>query len=212
MSVSAKHKRPFAVFAAVAVICGMVLVTGVSRSKAEPPHGPDYFSATVTDGGPPLAPLPEAEGSVAAGSGPQTDSGPQGEDQKAPRTTGSSDFVAPPSGGGEGDNDGSAEPDSGIAVVPPTFPLVPDPVDLDPGTDDESRPQDDEHGKSTRAKGHGHRDNDGKNHGKNDDESDDSGADDEPTDEGGHPTQPDGEQLDDELGVEPDVDVTDDLP
>ena len=39
---SAKHKRPFYVFAAVAAICSMVLVTGIRGSKADDGRAPVF--------------------------------------------------------------------------------------------------------------------------------------------------------------------------
>ena len=60
---SAKSKRPFYVFAVVAAICALVLVTGIRTSKAGPPSGEPTVSAGSTmfdSAGRPIGPLAEA--------------------------------------------------------------------------------------------------------------------------------------------------------
>jgi hypothetical protein len=137
--VSARHKRPFAVFAAVALICGIVLITGV-RSKAEPP-GPVAGSLRVSTSGT-LSPLPEPQGPVTSEAAPPAD--PDLGDGSPADPDPSAGFEAPPSadsGSDDGSDDVSEETDplDGVISVPPL--VVPDPDDAVPG-DDESGPQD----------------------------------------------------------------------
>ena len=53
---SAKHKRPFYVFAAVALLCTMVLVSGVRGSRADDGHSPLVAGPRVLDSAPTLVP------------------------------------------------------------------------------------------------------------------------------------------------------------
>jgi hypothetical protein len=123
-SVSAKHKRPFYVFAAVAAVCCMVLVTGVRGSKADDGQSPVIAGSQVTDPGHTLTPIPDALDS----SSQDSDSGsPVGPD---PSWEGDVDITTPSLDdtvtGADGD-----DPDSGLIVLPPLD--LPPPTAVDPG-------------------------------------------------------------------------------
>jgi len=125
LSVSAKHKRPFYVFAAVAAICCMVLVTGMRTSKAEAPPGPDTATLAedelvIEDSGDPIHPRDEVRLALAvdarvraavlwATAGRSGDgSGSLPEDSGTPPPNGSDD----PSDPGIGDIDGEPLPNA----------------------------------------------------------------------------------------------------
>jgi hypothetical protein len=179
--VSAKHKRPFFVFAAVAAICCMVLVTGV-RSKADGSGSPEYVVAPpIATAAPPIPAEPKAPVGSAPGSGPETDADPGRGSSDGSRGTDQApgSFDVPKSDTGPTDQ-GGPEPDSGLTDVP--LPDPPGPVDLDPGTDDELGLPDDDGGKPDKSKARKHR---GKHGGKNDCKNDDGD-----TPVYGHPKQP----------------------
>lgn len=171
---SAKHKRPFAVFAAVAMICGMVLFTGV-RSKAE--DGSERYSASPPTAADTLTPLPETQDPSTIESSPNSGAaGSAGGSSEYPETSGTGDLWTP-SEEGTGETDAGGDPAGvfdGVGEL--------DPRDLggdDPGEED-SKPQDDG-GKD--GKGRGGRGKDGKN------DKDDEGENDEG--EGGEPEEED---------------------
>lgn len=199
---STKHKRPFVVFAAVAAICCMVLVTGV-RSKADGSHTPDVFSATVETAGPPISPLPEPTVTSTPDPAPKTDADSGRATNGGPTSPASGEFEVPPPDTGPARGD--REPDSGRIVVPPLpVPPGPGPVDADPGDADELRPSDDDGGKSVKErKKRGQAGFNGKRGNENDEADDES--DDETAARDGHPTQP--QSLDEDLDDQDEVDV-----
>jgi hypothetical protein len=156
---SAKHKRPFAVFAAVAIICAMVLITGV-RSKAEAPLVPDAGSNRVSTSGT-IAPLPEPQGPITPEADPGITSDFGGGSPEAPDTTpgGLEEPTLPSGDGGSDDGYAPTDPLDGVIPLPPL--AIPDPEDALPGDDETDAPGDD--GKGKGGKGRGGRGDDGKN-------------------------------------------------
>jgi hypothetical protein len=182
--VSAKHKRPFYIFAAVAVICGMVLFTGI-RSKAEDSHAPVLAGSQVADGGTTISPLTDEPETTSPSSEPGATggdaTGAEGDfDPTLPDLDGS--LTAP--GGGDA-QDGSH---SGVTVLPPFVDPVEDGT-VPPVTDDESD-----------GKGRGHRG--GKKDKDNDKDKDEHGN--QPDDEAVADAESDDEVDPDVFGVDED--------
>jgi hypothetical protein len=196
--VSAKHRRPFFVFAAVALICSMVLITGLS--KAEDSRAPRHDSGNIAAPGGTISPSLDSSGSPGSGAGPGTD---------ADTASGSKDTsdIWGPSASGARPGGGPGEPDSGVSSLPPLIDLTNPEFDL-PETDiDEldGPPLDDgtSHGPRVRA-GHG---KDGKgDEAKGDQTKDDETGDDEADDKG------DGDGPDDPAESESDEVPADGLP
>ncbi len=139
---SAKHKRPFYIFAAVAAICCMVLVTGIRGSKAEDSRAPVFAGSQVTDAGTTISPLPGAPEITSPSSEPGATGGDAtgAEGDFDPTLPGLDGLLTGP-GGGDAEN-GSQ---SGVTVLPPFLDPVEDGT-VPPVTDDESD-----------GKGRGHR-------------------------------------------------------
>jgi hypothetical protein len=159
MSLSAKHKRPFAVFAAVAIMCAMVVITGV-RSKADVPPVPEADSNRVSTSGT-IEPLPESHGPITpeADPGSTSDFGDGSQGATDTRPPGEFEEPTPPSDDGGSDNgNGTADPLDGVISLPPL--VLPDPDDALPGDDETDAPDDD--GKGKGGKGRGGRGKDGK--------------------------------------------------
>ncbi len=126
---SAKHKRPFFVFAAVAAVCCMVLVTGIRGSRADDGHVPVVAdNSSVAGAGAPIAPIPESPDPSSSDS---DHAGPVAAD---PRWGGGFEITTPGLDESLTDSDGGdseSGPGSG-AMVPPPFDLPPTPTDVDP--------------------------------------------------------------------------------
>ena len=131
---SAKHKRPFYIFAAVAAICSMVLVTGIRGSKAEDSRAPVFAGSQVTGAGIPISPLPGAPEITSPGAEPGATGGDAtgAEGDFDPTLPGPDGWLTRP-GGGDAEN-GSH---SGVTVLPPFVDAVEDGT-VPPATDDES--------------------------------------------------------------------------
>jgi hypothetical protein len=195
---SAKQKRPFFMFVAVAAVCCMVLVTGV-RSKASEFREPEHSAVPNPTSGRTLEPLPDATVRSAPGPGAQTqrDAGPS-------TTAGSSGdiphpatFDGPRSDAGPTD-DGGSEPD--LDVIDDLgfdLPDAPPPFDDDPGPGEHpTGPPDDKGGNSAGRHARGHSNAAAKHQDKKDPKDEDGGGadgEDDVTSTGGHPTQPLGE-------------------
>lgn len=170
---SAKHKRPFYVFAGVAAICGLVLVTGIRGSKADDGGPPAFVTAPIAgveSSSDDLADAPASRpdpglllaldtmGGPGAGPGGALPTTPDGEPSETGvdglenllTSLGSGAFILPP---------------PPVGLVPPTGD-DPDAV-TPPVTDDEVR--------SSGGKRRGHQNDDDKGPGK--DEGDDEGGD-----------------------------------
>ena len=149
---TAKHKRPFYVFAAVALLCCMVLVAGVRGSRADDGRGPLQAGPPVSDAAPTLTPFPAAPEVISPSGGPPPDGGP------GSGATGEPDAIVEDLGGVRVGVDPDRDdvfsfPQSGVATLPP-FDLSEPPL-TGPGV---TPPVEDE----TRRKGRGHHDGKGK--------------------------------------------------
>ena len=141
---SAKHKRPFYVFAAVAAVCCMVLVTGIRGSKADDGGGPVVGGSLLTESGALI------ERSPGAGDLPSPDVDPGTTGSAGTRLDGDLNATIPGLEGSLPDG-GNAEvgPSSGVSLLPP-YGLPLQPEDVDPGdvtvppvsddTSDDNRP------------------------------------------------------------------------
>lgn len=165
---SAKHKRPFYVFAAVAVVCSMVLVTGVRGSRAEDGRAPVLAGSAVTSPGSLIAPVPT--GSEAAV--PDSDDGAPGSSGTGPQRE--LEVGSPEPDDSLAGGDPAAGPASGVIVLPrfdfplPPVSVTPGDVIVPPGSDEGDR------------KGRGeHRGKKGKNKDKGGDQSEEAEADSE---------------------------------
>ena len=146
---SARHKRPFYVFAVVAAICSLVLVTGM-RGKAASPPAPEIAGPGMTTGAPaPLKDAEEIDALVAQAVATQKDyvvhemiverDGVPGEDP----SSSPSDGTGLPEGTPGQDQDESG-PDSGLSAPPgEELPGSPPTDDPDDGPSLETRPGDD---------------------------------------------------------------------
>lgn len=170
---SAKHRRPFAVFAAVAVICGMVLITGV-RSKAEDARAPEHDMAVAP--GTTVSPTQATQGSDTIEASPPSVPEAQGDLTENPDTSAFSELDEPPAGD-SGNEEGNAPTDLPDGVIPLE---IPDPTDVDLGDEESGNPGDSGDGKD--GKGRGGRGKDGKND-KDEDKDGDKGGDGQPDDE-----------------------------
>jgi hypothetical protein len=168
--VSAKHKRPFFVFAAVAAVCCMVLVTGIRGSKADDGRIPVVADgSSVSDAGAPIAPIPDAPDS--SSSNPDH-SGPAGADPSGDggfeiTTPGLDESLTDPGGG-------DTESGSGSGVMAP-------PIDVDPGDVTVPPLTDNADGKGRGDRGG--KKNKGKDKGKDKDEDEDEEGDDSAAEE-----------------------------
>ena len=203
---SAKQKRPFFIFAAVAAVCCMVLVTGV-RSKANDSQEPPYYAAPSSTNGSTIKPLPEAPDGSARGPGPvtQRDAGQGTPDGSSGGTHGPATFDSPQANAADADprDDGGSAPDSGVNDVPQVdLPDLP-PVEVDP---DLTGPPDDKGGNS--AGRNPNAKHEGKRGLKENDGDEAEGEDDVVVPGYGHPTQPLGE---DEIPDQQDQDAEEGL-
>lgn len=153
---SAKHKRPFAVFAAVAMICGMVLFTGV-HSKAEDSRSENLAGSSPTRADT-LTQLPETQDPPTIGSSPNSGAtGSEGGSSGTPETSEPGDSGIPLT---EDESRGTGEGGDPAGVFGGIGELEPQGLGDEGTGEEESGPQDDG-GKD--GKGRGGRNKDGKN-------------------------------------------------
>ncbi len=124
---SAKHKRPFYVFAAVAAVCCMVLVTGIRGSRADDGGGPVVADSQLTKSGALI------ERSPGAGDLTSSDVDPGATGGAGTGLDGDPDVTIPgPDGSLPDGGDAEVGPNSGVSLLSPHgLPLQP--VDVDPG-------------------------------------------------------------------------------
>lgn len=132
---TAKSKRPFYVFAAVAFLCCMVMVAGVRGSRADDGRSPLLAGPEILERAPTLIPSTEVLGPVSEGDpGATGGSGPAGSDGSIP------DLDRSPVDSELESRDASAVEDSGIGVLPQGSSAPPegvDPSETPSTTDDE---------------------------------------------------------------------------
>ena len=119
---SAKHKRPFYVFAAVAAVCCMVLVTGIRGSKADDGGNPVVAGSQLTESGALIERSPGAGDITSSDADPGATGGAgTGLDVDSTATIPGPDGSPPDGGDAEvGPNSGSSLLPPGDVTVPPT--------------------------------------------------------------------------------------------
>ena len=142
---TAKSKRPFYVFAAVAFLCCMVMVAGVRGSRADDGRSPLLAGPQILDRAPTLIPSTDEPGSVTDGDpGATGGAGPGGSDAPTP------DLGRPPLESEIEGPEAREVPQSGVGVLaPPDFATPPEAVD--PGV---TPPVTDEEEPGTKGRGH----------------------------------------------------------
>lgn len=136
---SAKHKRPFYVFAAVAAICCMVLVTGIHGNRTDDGNTPVVADSPLTESGALIARSPGAGDGTSSGVDPGATGGANtgSEGGVLPTIPGLNGALTGPDGG-----DAESGPNSGLIVLPPfdlPLPPVVDPPVTDDTSDDSDR-------------------------------------------------------------------------
>ncbi len=119
---SAKHKRPFYVFAAVAAVCCMVLVTGIRGSKADDGGNPVVAGSQLTESGALIERSPGAGDITSSDVDPGATGGAgTGLDGDLNATIPGLDGSLPDGG------DAEVGPNSGVSLLPPYgLPLQPE--------------------------------------------------------------------------------------